>query len=167
METFSVNKIQQEIEEIGEMEALHEALDLMGMGGWDSFVEMAIKTAYLTEEYGEGPVFDMCDKIRNLNFTFYRAQENCFITSDQPVSFGTDNHILVGKKHCLFFALSPKVAVLFGDYEESKQKKNRMVTIGDSFIDDFNMVMVKNTKKLQGKIIANSKEGIVKYQDQI
>lgn len=151
-----------EVEWVG---ALHEALDLMGMGGWDSIVKMAVKKAYLTEEYGGGPVYDLISGIGNLNFTFYQAQEGCFITSDQPVFIGVDKHILTGDKQCLYFALSPKVIVLFGDYEESKHKKNRMVIIKDSFVDDFNMITVNKIKELKGKIIANSREGIMKYKE--
>ncbi len=167
MDALSVNEIPKELEEVEWIGALHEALDLMGMGGWDSIVKMAVKKAYMTEEYGGGPVYDLINEIGNLNFTFYRAQEGCFITSDQPVFIGVDKHILTGDKQCLYFALSPKVIVLFGDYEESKHKKNRMVIIRDSFVDDFNMITVNKIKELKGKIIANSRGGIMKYKELI
>lgn len=167
MEALSVNEIPKGLEEVEGIGALHEALDLMGMGGWESFVKMAVEKAYLTEEYGEGPVFDLLNSIRNLNFTFYRAQEGCFLTSDQPVSIGIDKHIPMGDKQCLYFALSPKVVVLFGDYEESKNKRNRMVIISNARVEDFNMVMVKKIKELPGKIIANSEESVMRYVNQI
>ena len=73
----------------------------------------------------------------------------------------------MGDKQCLYFALSPKVVVLFGDYEESKNKRNRMVIISNARVEDFNMVMVKKTKELLGKIIANSEENVMRYVSQI
>ena len=167
MEALSVNEIPKGLEEVEWIGALREALDRMGMGGWESVIKMAVKEAYLTEEYGEGPVFDLLNSIKNLNFTFYRAQAGCFLTSDQPVLIGIDEHIPMGDKQCLYFALSPKVVVLFGDYAESKNKRNRMVITSDARVEDFNMVMVRRAKELQGKIIANSEGNVMRYVSQI
>lgn len=78
-----------------------------------------------------------------------------------------DNHILIGNKQCLYFVLSPKVVVLFGNYEECKHMKNRMMVLENSLIDDFNILMIKRTKELHGKAIAHSKENVMKYIDLI
>ena len=64
-------------------------------------------------------------------------------------------------KMCLYLALTPKVAVLFGNYKESK--KNHMAIVDNEIVDAFNMQMIKHGPEIKF-IIGSSEELIRKYE---
>ena len=81
------------------------------------------------------------------DFRFYYANEQEFITSDAPVCIGNDQSIQAEHKICIYLALTPKIAVLFGNYKESYNAKNRMLLIDAETVDEFNLQFIRYNKK--------------------
>ena len=123
--------------------ALKELLEKMNIGGAESICKAAQKKAMLTYEFDGAFPNKLVKSIRKLNFTFYYAKENEFISSDMPVCFGTDNAIVGDDKTCLYLALSPRVAVLFGNYKNSRMHRNRVIEISESTVDNLNFEMIR------------------------
>lgn len=163
MEAYSMDEIPDEVGRSDWMQSLREALELMGIGGADDYVKMAYKKVYLTDELGGGLAYDLYERIRSLNFTFFRAKNDIFLTSDQPAIMGNDKTILEEDNRCLYFALSPRVAVLFGNYGNTRHMNNRMIIIEDDVVDEFNMQMLTAISEIKGKIIGNSEKNVMKY----
>ena len=94
---------------------------------------------------------------------FFYARMNSVITSNIPACVGDDPTIIEeDDKTCIYFALSPKVAVLFGNYKNSNNFKNRMVYIEEKQVENFNHMLIKHSgnKRI---LIGNSDATIRKY----
>ena len=123
--------------------ALNELLEKMKIGGAESICKAAQKKVMLTNEFKGAFPGELVKSIRKLCFSFYYAKENEFISSDMPVCFGTDIAIVGDDKTCLYLALSPRVAVLFGNYKNSRLHRNRVIEISGDTVDSLNYEMIR------------------------
>ena len=150
--------------EVKELEIYNETdylLNEMGMGGTESIFTAAQKKAYLTFEFDEERVNPLVEELSNMNFCFFRAKAGEFITSDHPVCYGSDLYIKTENSSCLYMALSPCIAVLFGNYKDSRSTRNRMISISENIVNEFNQSILKNQHYYQW-IIARSQTSIDK-----
>lgn len=143
MSAMGIDELSDDIKSNDEILAYKEIMDKMGFGNGDSIVLASQKKAMLTDEFRGGYTDDLFNVIRNINYTFYYAQSGEYITSNVPVCYGEDQTISGDHKLCLSLALTPKVLVLFGNYKESVNYKNRMITIEADMVDEFNRQMIK------------------------
>lgn len=144
------------------MSLVRSIMDGMGFGGAESFYLAVIKKAMLTYEIEDGLPQLYVERLGKISFTFYYAQDNEFITSDIPVCFGDDCTILGKDKTCLYLAITPKVAVLFGNYDVPQRDKNRMIKIKSEYVDLFNEQVAKHHNYIR-LLIGSSKDLIEKY----
>lgn len=162
MEALALNKLEPDYVDNDEVKQIRTILDYMGFGGADSICLAAKKKAMLTDEV-ENSFTQACLKaLKRLNYTFLYARTNSFITSNIPVCLGDDPVIIESNKTCIYLALSPKLAVLFGNYKNSHNFKNRMVYIEEKQVENFNRILIKHrdNKRI---LIANSDATIRKY----
>ena len=139
-------------------------LDETGIGRTKSIFLAAQKKALLTEEFSNSLPEQIKKALSNLNFVFFYAQEDMFLTSDIPVIIGDDLYIKDDNTTCLFLALAPKIAVLFGNYPNSKCMRNRMISIKHNIVHHFNQQLFKTTQTSFRKwIIGSSKNQIETY----
>lgn len=116
----------------------------------------------LTDEFENSFTQACLEALKRLNYTFFYARTNSFITSNIPVCVGDDPIIIEDDKTCIYFALSPKVAVLFGNYKKSRNFKNRMVYIEEKQVENFNRMLIKHSDNKR-ILIGNSDTIIRKY----
>ena len=129
MKELDVDGISNDINENEEIEIIRKLLDQTGFGGTDSLIKVAKKEVYLTEKYEGGMAFRLCKCIEDINVLFFFSEEDAFTTCSFPAQIGEDP-TSIGENHmCAFLPLSPHVAVLFGNYKDMTNKKNRMVKI--------------------------------------
>lgn len=162
MTSLALSEIPEEERNSDEMSELRKILNEMGLGGAESVYLAAQKKAMLTYESENSFPQIYVEKLRNICFTFYYAKNSEFITSDMPVCFGDDYTIVDEDKTCLYLALCPKVAVLFGNYNVHRRVKNRMIKLESEYVDLFNDHTIKYHNYIH-MLIANSKELIEKY----
>ncbi len=162
MERLRLFEISECMKKSDEFLLYEDILSKMGLGGVESIYLTAQKKVMLTNELdGNYPqVWVNC--LQKIYFSFFYAQQGEFITSDIPVCLGNDITISGEDKTCLYFALSPKVAVLFGNYTLQKKRKNRMIKIDKGHIDFFNRQIIKHHNYIN-ILIGNSKESIERY----
>lgn len=162
MDSLALSEVPEEEKNSDGMLVFRNIMNEMGLGGADSIYLAAQKKAMLTYEI-EGSLPQVyVERLGKICFTFYYAQDSEFITSDIPVCFGDDCTILDEDKTCLYLALSPKIAVLFGNYNVPKRVKNRMVKVKSEYVDLFNEQIVKHHNYIR-LLIGSSKELIEKY----
>lgn len=145
-----------------EMIKLRNLLDDIGFGGANSVYLAAKKKIMLTEEMEDNFPKICYEDLKKLNYSFFYAQDYEFITSDVPVCVGDDSIITEENKTCIYLALSPRVAVVFGNYKNSKKFRNRMTIINRKIVEKFNMVLSKHNDEKQ-LLIGNSDKLIKKY----
>lgn len=133
---------------------LCEVLDRMGIGGGLSILQAAKKKEVLTEEYDGGEISRFIKSMEILPFVFLYAVTGNFVLCDPPVTTGYDATIDDGNRDCIFCPLSPKTAVLFGNYQGFK--KNKMYKIEKEIVDGFNSVYIGKRDKIAKLIICNS-----------
>ena len=139
-------------------------LDESGIDDAKSIFLASQKNVMLTEKFPGSLPMQIIENLSSLNFTFLFAQEDMFITSDVPVSAGEDSSIADGNPNSLFFALTPKVAVIFGNYQFLACKRNRMVPIKHDAVLHLNQLSVVQMHDLHRRwIISCSKDQIEKY----
>lgn len=141
--------------------AIESVLNEMKIGGTNSIFTAAQKKAYLTFEFDEEQENQLVEELSNMNFAFFCAKTGEFITSDHPVCYGNDLYIKSENKTCLYMALSPHIAVLFGNYKDLKSARNRMILIPEEIVNKFNQSILKN-KHYCHWIIARSQSAIEK-----
>lgn len=100
--------------------------------------------------------------LKKICFTFFYALDSEFITSDVPVCLGDDRTISDEDKTCLYFVLSPKIAVLFGNYSKFKIHKNRMIKVESEIVDLFNTKAITH-HSCMNMLIGSSQELIERY----
>ncbi len=123
------------------------------------------KKVMLTDEFKGGYMDDFFNMIKNINYTFYYAKSGEYITSNVPVCYGDDQTILGDNKSCLALALTSKVLVLFGNYKESVNYRNRMIIIKADMVDEFNRQMVR-ARAGQHMLIGSNESLIKRYVEE-
>lgn len=142
--TTIINHIQCEVQDNEAIEALKQSFEMMNFGSADSICEAAIKKGCLTDEFENGLPQELAGYIQGTNFAFFYAQDAEFITSDRPACIGTDDSISDDNKNCAYLALTPKIAVLFGNYDGSQKCRNRMFKIDKETVDQFNIKLIEH-----------------------
>lgn len=158
-----LNNLQGNIRNSGEYQTIDNMLKQMDIGGTESIFIAAQKRVGLTEDFENSVPKIITEQLRKTNFTFYYALENEFLTSDVPIIFGNDTY-LPRNDIGLYFAITPKIAIIFGNYKISENKRNRMVKIKGKYVDSFNKIFFdENNLKFQRWIIGTSEEILRKY----
>lgn len=162
MEVLALNKL--ELDDINneDISQICNLLDDIGLGGGNSLCLAAKKKAMLTDEFENNFTQACFGALKKLNYTFFYSRTNSFITSNIPVCVGDDPIIIEDDKTCVYLALSPKVAVLFGNYKSSRNFKNRMICIEEKQVENFNRILIKHSDNKR-ILIANSDAIIRKY----
>lgn len=162
MESLALSEIPEDEKNSDGMELFRNIMNKMGLGGADSIYLAAQKKVMLTYEIEDGFPQKCVEKLRKICFTFLYATDSEFITSDIPVCYGYDCTIPDEDKTCLYLALSPKVAVLFGNYNELKRNKNKMIQIESESVDFFNKQIIKHHNYIR-LLIGSSNKLFEKY----
>lgn len=162
MDSLALSEIPEEEKNSDGMSLFRNIMNAMGLGGADSVYLAAQKKAMLTYEIEGSLPQAYVEKLSKISFTLLYATNSEFITSDIPVCFGYDCTILGEDRTCLYLALSPKVAVLFGNYNELKGDRNKMIKLKSEYVDFFNEQIVKHHNYIR-LLIGSSKELIEKY----
>lgn len=162
MESLALSEIPEEIKNSDGMSLFRDVMCKMGLGGADSICLAAQKRVMLTDEI-EGSFPQECaEYLKKICFSFFYASNSEFITSNIPVCLGNDCTISDEDKTCLYLALSPKIAVLFGNYNMPQIHKNRMTKIESKIVDLFNIQIVKHHNDIN-MLIGTSRDLIEKY----
>lgn len=162
MEALALSKLEPRDTNNDEIKQIRTMLDDIEFGGADSICLAAKKKAMLTDEFENSFTQACLVALKRLNYTFFYARTNSFITSNIPACVGDDSTIIEDDKTCIYLALSSKVAVLFGNYKYSNNFKNRMVCLEEKQVENFNRTLIKHNDNKR-IIIANSKDTIRKY----
>lgn len=162
MDSLALSELSDEEKNSDGMSLVRSILDGMGFGGAESFYLAVIKKAMLTYEMEDSLPQVYVEKLSKISFSFLYATNSVFITSDIPVCFGYDCTIPDEDKTCLYLALSPKVAVLFGNYNVPRRDENRMIKIRSEYVDFFNSQIIENHNYIR-LIMGNSRDAIQKY----
>lgn len=162
MELIELFKVPEYLKQSDEYSYYRDILSKMGLGGVESIYRMAYKKVMLTNEIESSFPQEYAEYLAKICFTFFYAQDGEFITSDIPVCLGNDCTISDEDKISLYFALSPKIAVLFGNYNMYQIRRNRMIKIGNEIVDLFNAQIVKHHNNIN-MLIGTSRELIEKY----
>ena len=162
MEALAFNELEPHDTNNDEIKQIRTMSDDMEFGGADSICLAAKKKAMLTDEFENSFTQACLVALKRLNYTFFYARTNSFITSNIPACVGDDPTIIEDDKTCIYLALSSKVAVLFGNYKNSNNFKNRMVCIEEKQVENFNRTLIKHNDNKR-IIIANSKDTVRKY----
>ena len=162
MEVLALNKLEPDDTDNDEIKQIRTMLNDMEFGGADSICLAAKKKAMLTDRFDNSFPQVCLEELKRLNYTFFYAQTNSFITSNIPVCVGDDPIIIEDDKTCIYFALSPKVAVLFGNYKNSRNFKNQIVYVEEKQVENFNHMLIKHSDNKR-ILIENSNATIRKY----
>lgn len=163
MERMKLNEVPDDFFESDAKEKLNQFLEIIGGFNADELVAAAIKKVMLTDELEKNNIKSFVEKIQSLWFTFLYSSTFPFITSSFPVILGNDKTIPADDKSCIYIALSPSLSVVFGNYQDSNKKHNRLAYVDDEVVDFFNKQQLKNITELKGYLVTPSKEIIDKY----
>ena len=156
LQEMDVDCISDDIKDNDEIEIIRNVLDKTGLGGTDSLIKQAQKEVYLTEKYEGGFAVRLCKLIESVNVLFFFSEEDAFTTCSFPAQIGEDP-TTVGENHMsAFLPLSPHVAVLFGNFHDMDDIKNRMVILGTKDAMLFNKAVLKRPVDQIRYIIGNS-----------
>lgn len=161
MQEMKIDTLSDEIKSSDFYSDIEHVLNEMKIGGTESIFTAAQKKSYLTFEFNEERENQLVEELSNIDFTFFCAKTGEFITSDHPVCYGNDSYIKAENSTCIYMALSPHTAVLFGNYKNSKSALNRMISISEDIVNNFNQSILKN-KHYYHWIIAHSQSAIEK-----
>lgn len=162
MEALALNRLEPNDINDENISQICNLLDDIGLGGGNSLCLTAKKKAMLTDEFENNFTHACFEALKKLNYTFFYAQTNSLITSNIPVCIGNDPIIIEDDKTCVYLAISPKVAVLFGNYKSSRNFKNRMIYIGEKQVENFNRILINHSDNKR-ILITNSDATIRKY----
>lgn len=164
MDDLSVDKITQDDIIHDETSPVHDILSLAQILSLSP--EMLFlagkKKMMLSGELENDPFNKLVESLKTMHFFFVYAEKGEFLTSDVPVCMGEVPVIEGEDKTSVYFALSPKIAVIFGNYQILRPHRNRMVYIDSKGVDVFNRNLIKldNGRRL---IIGASEELVTKY----
>lgn len=159
MAMFSLNEMELDMKNNKEMHLIKALLDYIGFGGTESLYCAAKKKAFLTEKMENNFPAACIEVLKNYNYTFFYAKDSSFITSNVPVCVGEDPTIKENDKTSIYFVLSPKVAVLFGNYKNFRNFKNRLVCIEEKYVKNLNRIFIKHNDNKRF-LISNSDENL-------
>ena len=164
MEKLKLSELREEVHDFEEYNEIDDLLNCMKIGGTESIFLAAQKKNMLTKENPDSFPERMEKRLSNLDFMFFYAQECTFLTSDMPVLIGNDRHTIDSDSICAFLALTPTVAVFFGNYSQSKENRNRMVSIKSDIVNRFNLQLFEKAQySMRRWIISPSKSQIETY----
>ena len=147
---------------VKEFEVIRDLLEKMNFGSADSLFEAANKQAMLTEKFDGGFAVSLCKLLENDNYTFFFSEEDTFTTSSFPSNVGIDPYTTDENHMSAFLPLSPHVAVLFGNYENTVDVRNKLVHIDTDNGMLFNKaVFLKQPEQIRF-IIGNSRRIVEK-----
>ena len=143
MEKLGIDGSLDDLEGNSEIEVFREVTKMLGISDFDALLQMSYKKVVLMDELPESYVNCVCHDLEYVALGFFYSKEGGFITSDFPVSFGRDSEIKYGSIQTAYFPISPKVAVLWGNYEDLKKRSNRVVEVDMESVIDFNRIFLK------------------------
>lgn len=161
MKALELYNIPKEFKESEDMSSIRQIIDSLELGDAESIVLAAQLKGVITEEHDNNDVWRFINHINKLNFMFMFAKNKEFVTTTFPANIGIDNSIPYKDKTCVFLALSPKLAVIFGDYPDSK--RNRLVLVDDEIVEYFNSSQFKQIYGDNRYIICNSNKLLNEY----
>lgn len=141
-----------------DIEAFREVVKVLGINDLEALMQMSYKKAVLVDELPESYVNGVCHDLENLSLEFFYSKEGGFITADFPVSFGKDSSIKGDNMQIAYFPLSPKVAVLWGNYEDIKNRSNRVVEVSMELVTDFNKTFLQGNVGRYKYVFADCKK---------
>jgi len=160
MDKLGIDGSLDDIEGNSEIEALRYVSNLLGIYDFDALIQMSYKKAVLMDELPESYVNGVCHDLEDVSLEFLYSKEGGFITADFPVSFGRDSSIMDGSIQTAYFALSPNVSVLWGNYKELKKRSNRVVEIDMESVIDFNKIFLRGNSGRYKYVFADNKEAL-------
>ena len=134
----------------------------MGFDFSEEICLAAHKKAILTNEFAGSLPDVMVKHLDRLDFSFYYAEIGEFISSDTPVCVGEDQESTSEDKLVVYLPLTPKIAVVFGNYRNSRAIRNRSITVQKNTIDRFNIEIVRG-KRYQRFVFASKKNVLQQY----
>ncbi len=134
-------------------------LSQLGIGEAETFIKAARMKVTLTEEIEGSLPLKINEDLAKLNFTFLYANSDEFITSDIPIAFGSDIYAMGENKMCLYLALTPKIAILFGNYKSMSQYRNGLLPLNEKTVRKFNFQIL--SKKHYIRYIMSSNQEIL------
>ena len=110
------------------------------------------------DELPESYINCVCHDLEDVALEFFCSKGGGFITADFPVSFGSDSEIDAANIQTAYFPISPKVAVLWGNYEDLRKRSNRVVEVDMESVIDFNKTFLKGNAGRYKYVFADCKE---------
>lgn len=166
MQQMHLDKVPDDFFEEDAKEKFNQFLEIVGVCNADELVIAATKKVMLTDELETNNIKSFVEKINGLYFTFLYSSGLPFITSSFPVILGNDKTIPSDDKSCIYLALSPSLSVVFGNFQDSNKKNNRLAYVDDEVVDFFNRQVLKKIADLRGYLIAPSKKIADKYSNE-
>ena len=163
MEQMNLDKVPDDFFEEDAKEKFNQFLEIFGLCNADELVIAAAKKMMLTDELETNNIKSFVEKINGLYFTFLYSSGLPFITSSFPVILGNDKTIPADDKSCIYIALSPSLSVVFGNYQDSNKKNNRLAYVDNGVVDFFNHQHLKSIKAINGYMISSTNKMIDKY----
>lgn len=160
MEELGVDGSLDDLEGNSEIEALREVTKVLGINDFDALAQMSYKKVVLMDELPESYVNGVCHDLEDVALEFFYSKDGGFITADFPVSFGRDSEIKAGNIQTAYFPISPKVAVLWGNYEDLKKRSNRVVEVDMESVIDFNRTFLNGNAGRYKYVFADCKEAL-------
>ena len=165
MDWMNLNEVPDDFFEPEAKEKFNQFLEIIGGFNADELVLAAIKKVMITDEFETNNIKSFVEKINGLYFTFLYSSGLPFITSSVPVILGNDKTIPSDDKSCIYIALSPSLSVVFGNYQDSNKKNNRLAYVDNEIVNFFNRQTLKKIVNLRGYLIASSKQIADKYSE--
>lgn len=166
MQQMHLDKVPDDFFEEDAKEKFNQFLEIVGVCNADELVIAATKKVMLTDELETNNIKSFVEKINGLYFTFLYSSGLPFITSSFPVILGNDKTIPSDDKSCIYLALSPSLSVVFGNFQDSNKRNNRLAYVDDEVVDFFNRQVLKKIADLRGYLIAPSKKIADKYSNE-
>jgi hypothetical protein len=133
----------------------------LGLVGADSVFKAALKRNALS--FDDGCLPDMLySSFEKLPYVFYYSKEGEFITCDSPVLCSSDVSITDEDDTCIYMPLTPKVAVMLGNYKSFKNNCNTARELSNRQIRIFNEALINQSAQYRW-IIASSELVLKKY----
>ena len=163
MDYLHLNEVPDDIFEEDAKAKLEEFLSILDVCNADELLLAAKKKVMLTDESEKNNIKSFIESNKDLHFTFFYSRGLQFITTSYPVILGNDISVVSENKNCIYMALSPNLAVLYDNYEKSKDQNNRLGFVDDELVDYCNKQQLKPVFNKNKYLIASSKELIERY----
>ena len=161
MNILGVNEASKDINNSTEVTFIEPFLKEIGIYNMDSLIVAAMKKLLLTETIEGSPIFQFIASLENYKLGFLYNKDDTFITCTIPVIYAEDPYMAAEDKTIFYLPLTPKIAILLGNYRSIKS--NHIRIISPELSDLFNKRVIQYSKKNNLTIIANTKSLIEKY----